>query len=534
MRRKKVKRKLGSERDGARHSMRAMAKGKWPDNLRETEALFRTTVENLPINLVLYSRDYRILYMNPTLANTCARLCGRTPEELVGLKGPELWPKPIWDPLFEHTERAIATREKQTYDLATNMPQHGPSVREWTVVPLIGDSGEVERILTMSTDVTQQRQMVAQLREADQRKSEFIAVLSHELRNPLAAIKSGLHVLEFGAPGSEAVVSSRTIIDRQVAQLVRLVDDLLDVTRITQNKIQLQRKRLDMNELVRATIEDNRPHLERTGVQVEAGLADGPIYVNADSVRLAQVLTNLLANAVKFTPAGGRASVSVWADPAGEAVLRVADTGSGIDPALLPRLFEPFMQADRTLARSGGGLGLGLVLVRGLVELHGGKVSARSTGKGQGAEFIVRLPLDAAAASEARAVLPGGEAGTRRRLLVIEDDPDVGEALRAALEVGGHEVEIASNGYEGIAKARIFRPDVVLCDIGLPGMDGYAVARAFRADELLRRICLVALSGYAQSMDVTTARAAGFDEHLAKPTSIEKVNRIVAGLRASA
>jgi two-component system CheB/CheR fusion protein len=492
--------------------------------------LFRTTVENLPINLVLYSRDYRILYMNPTLANTCARICGRTPDELVGMRGPDLWPKPIWEPLYEHTERAIAMRERQSYDLETNMPQHGHSVREWTVVPLLGDGGEVERILTMSVDVTQQRRMVAALREADQRKSQFIAVLSHELRNPLAAIKSGLHVLEYGAPGSEAVVSSRTIIDRQVDQLVHLVDDLLDVTRITANKIQLQRKRLDVNELVRATLEDNRAHLERGGVQVDAGLADGPIYINADSVRIAQVLTNLLGNAVKFTPPGGRASVSVWADPAGEAVLRVADNGSGIDPALLPRLFEPFMQGDRTLARSGGGLGLGLVLVKGLVELHGGKVSASSLGKGQGSEFIVRLPLDAAAVVEAGAATPGVAAGVRRRLLVIEDDPDVGDALCAALEVGGHEVAIASNGYEGIAKARLFKPDVVLCDIGLPGMDGYAVARAFRADAALRGTCLVALSGYAQSMDVTTARAAGFDEHLAKPTSIEKVNRIVAAL----
>jgi len=510
-----------------------MAKGKWPEMLGETDALFRTTVENLPINLVVYDRDYRILYLNPNLAKICGRLCGREPDELPGMRGPELWPAPIWGPLHEHTERAIATGQRQSYDLATNMPNHGPSVREWTVVPLVGDTGKVERLLTISIDVTQQRQMVAQLREADQRKSEFIAVLSHELRNPLAAIKSGLHVLEHGAPGSEAVRSSRMIIDRQVDQLVRLVDDLLDVSRITQRRIQLQRKRLDVNELVRATIEDNRAPLERCGVQVQAGLASGPIYVNADGVRIAQVLTNLLTNAVKFTPAGGTATVSVSADPAGEAVLRVADNGAGIEPALLPRLFEPFMQADRTLARSGGGLGLGLVLVKGLVELHGGKVSANSAGVGQGAEFVVRLPLDAAAADDARAAGAGGPARGRRRLLVIEDDPDVGEALRTALEVGGHEVEIAANGYEGIAKAYRFKPDVVLCDIGLPGMDGYAVARAFRADASLRATCLVALSGYAQIADVTAARAAGFDEHLAKPTSIEKVNRIVAALPPS-
>ena len=198
-------------------------------------------------------------------------------------------------------------------------------------------------------------------------------------------------------------------------------------------------------------------------------------------MRIAQVLTNLLANAVKFTP-GGRDR-----DRVGRRRIRRArrccaspTTAAGIEPALLPRLFEPFMQADRTLARSGGGLGLGLVLVKGLVELHGGKVSASSAGQGQGAEFVVRLPLDAAAATARRG--PAVPARGRRRLLVIEDDSDVGEALRAALEVGGHEVEIAANGYEGIAKARLFKPDVVLCDIGLPGMDGYAVARAFRAD----------------------------------------------------
>jgi len=285
---------------------------------------------------------------------------------------------------------------------------------------------------------------------------------------------------------------------------------------------------------VRATSEDNRPHLERSGVRVEAGLARAPIFVDADSVRIAQVLTNLLANAVKFTPAGGTARVSVAAEASGEAVVRVADDGSGIEPGLLPRLFEPFMQADRTLARSGGGLGLGLVLVKGLVELHGGQVSASSAGTGRGAEFVVRLPLAAGAAVAVGAAVADGVVAGGRRLLVIDDDGDVGEALRAALEVGGHEVEIAANGYEGIAKARVFKPDVVLCDIGLPGMDGYGVARAIRADEALRAIRLVALSGYAQAMDVAKARAAGFDEHLAKPTSIDKVNRILAALRAPA
>jgi len=517
--------------------MRRMVGGKWAENLAETEALFRTTVENLPINLVLYDRDYRILCINPTLAATCAKLSGRKPDELVGMRGSELWPKVIWEPLFEHSERAVATRERETYELATALPGCPPTVREWTVVPLVGASGEVDRIVTMSIDVTAQRQLVAELRAADQRKSDFIAILSHELRNPLAAIRLSLDILENGVPGAEPVVGARRIIDRQVSQLVHLVDDLLDVTRITQNKIPLQRHRLDLNELVRATVEDNRPHLEKSGVRIVVERARAPVYVNADGVRIAQVLTNLLANAVNFTPGGGTATVTVSADPApephGSAVLRVSDNGTGIDPALLPRLFEPFMQEDRPLARAGGGLGLGLALVKGLVELHGGSVSARSAGKGLGAEFVVRLPRDARAAAGAGATAPVKATQPGRRMLVIEDDADVASAMRVVLEMAGHAVAIARNGPDGLEAARLFKPEVVLCDIGLPGMDGYEVARRIRADAALRASFLVALSGFAQIDDVAAARAAGFDEHLAKPASLEKVQRILATVGAA-
>jgi PAS domain S-box-containing protein len=504
-----------------------MADENWADKLRETEELFRTTVENLPITLVVYDRDYRILYMNPALATISAATCNRTGAELVGTRVPELWPEPISDPLYLYTERAVATRERQSYELTTDLPGQGRSVREWTVVPLVGPTGEVERILTMSHDVTAQRQMLEALREADQRKSEFIAVLSHELRNPLAAIRMSMHVLEYAQPGSKETADSHMIIDRQVGQLVRLVDDLLDVTRITQNKIQLKRERLELNALVRATLDDNRRHFEQCGIRVDVGLASAPIHVNADSVRLAQVLTNLLINAMKFTPVGGTTTVSLTSEPDGHAVLRVADNGAGIDAALLPRLFQPFMQADRTLARSGGGLGLGLVLVKGLVELHGGTVTARSEGTDQGAEFVVRLPMARDGADHTVDAPAARVAGRQRRVLVIDDDRDVAEALCAALSVGGHVIEVAHSGPIGVAKARAFRPDVVLCDIGLPGMDGYDVARVIRADASLRATRLVALSGYAQSADVGKARDAGFDDHLAKPPSIDKVLAIL-------
>jgi CheY-like chemotaxis protein len=401
------------------------------------------------------------------------------------------------------------------------------------VVPLAGEPGEAPSFLVMTHDITAQRQLVEELRESDRRKSEFIAVLSHELRNPLAAIRTNLYVSE-RAPGTEAGERALRVIDRQVGQLARMVDDLLDVTRITQNKIQLQLRRIDLVELVRQTIEDNRSTLEQSGVQLETRFAGGRLFVNADAARIAQVVTNLLANAVKFTPAGGTVSISVSVsgrEPGGHAVLLVKDTGTGIDPALLGKLFVPFMQGDRTLDRTSGGLGLGLALVKGLVDLHGGEVSAHSEGLGRGAELVVRLPLAPEATTGPRVVNEPAP-GARRRVLVIEDDLDVADGLQSALAIDEHNVMVARSGPEGLERARAFAPDVVLCDIGLPGMNGYDVARAFRADDALRSTFLIALSGYAQAEDVDRARAAGFDEHVAKPPAIDRLERIFkAGLR---
>jgi two-component system CheB/CheR fusion protein len=347
----------------------------------------------------------------------------------------------------------------------------------------------------------------------------------------LAAIRSSLYVLEH-APEGGSSERARNVIDRQVGQLARMVDDLLDVTRITRNKIQLQRARLDLGELVQQTIEDNRATLERSGVQLEARIADGALGVNADGARIAQVVTNLLGNAVKFTPGGGTVTISVFAEPAASrAVVQVSDTGTGIDPALLGRLFEPFMQADRTLDRTSGGLGLGLALVKGLVDLHGGEVNASSEGLGKGATFVIRLPLADPIASGTPAAARAPAPAAERRILVIEDDIDVANGLQFALEIDGHAVQVAHNGPDGIDRARRFHPEVVLCDIGLPGMNGYEVARAFRSDPSLSGTLLVALSGYAQAEDIEKARGAGFDRHLAKPASMDNLKRILEDRR---
>jgi two-component system CheB/CheR fusion protein len=305
-----------------------------------------------------------------------------------------------------------------------------------------------------------------------------------------------------------------------------LVDDLLDVTRITRNKIQLQRQTLELNELVRHTVEDHRTLFDRADVRVEFHPFPQPVFVSADRNRLVQVIGNLLQNAAKFTGRGGETRITISAEaPEKRAVIQVADTGVGMTPEMVARLFQPFSQADSTLDRSKGGLGLGLALAKGLVELHGGDITARSAGLGQGAAFVVRLPL---AIDDAVAPRPAATAGkVRRRVLIIEDNVDAADSLRDILAFDEHEVEVAYNGPQGIAKAQEFRPDVVFCDIGLPSMDGYEVARAFRADDALRGAFLVALSGYAMPEDLERASAAGFKRHLAKPPSLEKLGEIL-------
>lgn len=371
-----------------------------------------------------------------------------------------------------------------------------------------------------------------QLIAADRRKNEFMATLSHELRNPLAPIKNSLYILDRAAPGGDQARRAKQIIDRQVNQLARLVDDLLDVTRITCNKVQLQRQRLELNELLCRAVEDHRSEFESTGVHLEHEPGPDQIWVEADWNRLAQAVGNLLQNAVKFTPRGGRVTLSLVADPIhGQAVIRIADTGVGMTERMLACLFQPFMQAETSLARSKGGLGLGLPLVKGLVELHGGTVEATSEGLGRGTEFLLRLPLKPATVPPPSV----DERGTRvnsQRVLVIEDNRDAAESLREVLEFEGHDIAVAYDGAEGLAKAREHQPTVILCDIGLPGMDGYQVARALRGAPAFRDVHLVALSGYARPEDLARAREAGFDQHMAKPPSLSQLQQLFAALPA--
>ncbi len=369
----------------------------------------------------------------------------------------------------------------------------------------------------------------AQLAEADRRKDEFLAMLSHELRNPLAPIRNALHLLK-RAEGIPAQARQATdLIGRQVEHLTRLVDDLLDVTRIACGKIELRREVLDLGKLASRACEDHRPLMADRGVELTVEPAPGAVWVDGDATRLMQAIGNLLQNAAKFTPRGGRVSVAVWT--VGEAAeVRVSDTGAGIDPALLPHVFERFVQADRSLERSGGGLGLGLSVVRGVAEQHGGSVTARSDGLGAGAEFALRLPLAAPPADARRpppseppapAAVPG-----RHRVLVVDDNEDAAVTLAELIELSGHTTAVAHDGPTALSLARADPPDIVLCDIGLPGMSGYEVARALRSEQGAE-LLLVAISGYAQPDDVRRALEAGFDHHLAKPPRMTDVEQLL-------
>jgi len=366
-----------------------------------------------------------------------------------------------------------------------------------------------------------------QLQDEDRRKTEFLALLGHELRNPLTPIRNAVYALQqMGlGPGQER---PRAIIERQVAQMSRLIDDLLDVARITRGKILLREARFDLVQLVRTTVDDRAEALEAAQLRVETQFPSAPLPVLGDPARIAQAVENLLDNAQKFSAPGGQIRVEIRsAEGEGAATIVVGDTGIGMSPELMDHLFEPFAQSRASLRR--GGLGLGLALVKGLAELHHGSVTAFSHGPGLGSEFAIRLPIASGAADSTSP--EGPRPASRKRILVVEDSEDAAESLRMVLEMAGHEVAVARTGAQALETATAFRPEVVLSDIALgTGMSGYDVARALRASPELRAVRLVALTGYGQENDRRQAIEAGFDEHLVKPFEIGALFQLMGRL----
>jgi len=366
------------------------------------------------------------------------------------------------------------------------------------------------------------------LREADRRKSEFVAILAHELRTPLAPIRNAVEILRRSGGDEQRVKPATEMMQRQVGQMVRLVDDLLDMSRISRGKIQLRMEPVELASVVHHAVEAVRPLCESMDHELTVTLPPEPTYLNADPTRLAQVIGNLLNNASKFTEKGGRIRLTVGREGK-QALIRVQDTGIGIAAEQLPRIFEMFTQADTSLERSPGGLGLGLTLVKNLVEMHAGTVEARSGGVGQGSEFVVRLPLLSGSpptlspeSSDVKLV-----ATVQRRILIVDDNQDSAESLATLLKLTGHEVHIAHDGLEAVEEAAAFQPQVVLLDIGLPGINGYEAARRIREQQRSKALTLVALTGWGQEEDRRRSEEAGFDAHMVKPVDFAALIKLL-------
>lgn len=380
----------------------------------------------------------------------------------------------------------------------------------------------------LKRELAERRKYEEALEEAGKRKDEFFAMLGHELRNPLAAVQSSAELLARTELKDERLLRVRDVLGRQSAHMAKLLDGLLDASRIARGKVTLSRKVVDLNRVLAALIADHQSHKKAAELKLEARLADGPIWVDGDETRLVQIFDNLLGNAMKFTNAPGRVAVEVIHIDDKEVAVRVSDTGVGIDPETLQYVFEPFRQSAQTIDRSSGGLGLGLALAKGLVELHDGSISIDSE-VGSGTEVVVRLPTSRPPRPQQRR--PSLSA-SRLRFLVIDDNRDSAEVLEEVLVASGHQVATALDGRTGLEAARRFRPDVVLCDLGLPhGMDGFQVARHMRRDDALAQVCLIAVTGYGRTEDKRRALASGFDEHLTKPVSLQALAAAVQRIR---
>ena len=362
------------------------------------------------------------------------------------------------------------------------------------------------------------------LRDANRRKDDFLSMLAHELRNPLAPLGYGIHLLGLPDVSADLLARTRDMLERQVHHMSRIVDDLLDVSRITSGKLSIVRERLDVVGLVRQAVDDRRGALEAEGLTIAVEVPDAPVWVMGDATRLTQSFDNLLDNARKFTSSGGRVSVRIAHEAdIREVTITVGDDGIGIDPSLLPHVFDVFAQAEQSLDRTRGGLGLGLAVTKGLIELHGGTIVAKSAGKGRGAEFTIRIPSEVEPPAVTHFSFDAPAVAKPLRVLIVEDNTDAADILRTLLEYHGYQVSVAHTGPAGVSAAKSERPDVVLCDIGLPGMDGYAVADALRQHPDTVAARLIAVTGYGREADKQRALESGFDLHLVKPVNAQQL-----------
>ncbi len=499
------------------------------ERLRESESRFRFLSETIPSIVWTAAPDGKITYVN----RRWLEYCGITEEQ-----NARDWPDIALHPADR--ERCVAEWqrhlvEESDYEIELRHRRYDGAYR-WFVtraVPFKDTNRNIVSWFGITTDIHEQKEMQEALKQADRRKDEFLATLAHELRNPLAPIRNALHIMRLKANDPATMEQARLIMERQLGQMVRLVDDLLDVGRITRGRLELRKERVDLAGIVKNAVDATFPLIEAAGHELTVALPPQPVYLDADPVRLAQVLSNLLNNAAKYMERGGR----IWLSAArsdSELVVTVRDTGIGIPAEALPAVFDMFTQVEGSLEKSRGGLGIGLTLARQLVELHGGTIEARSDGSGKGSEFTVRMPVVPMLAGvvtsrddEARQDIP-----IRFRILVADDNIDAAESMGMMLRLMGNDVRTVRDGLQAVEEAAAFRPDVALLDIGMPGLNGYESARRIREQRWGKEIVLVALTGWGQEEDKRRAAEAGFDRHFTKPVSPAELAQLMARLYA--
>lgn len=499
------------------------------EELQSSEELFHSMVDTIPQLAWMTRPDGHIYWYNQRWYD----YTGTTPEQMEG------WG---WQSVHEPSElpRVLANWRTalaagQPWEDTFPLRRHDGAMR-WHLsraVPVRNERGDIVRWFGTNTDVTERMEMEQALREADHRKDEFLATLAHELRNPIAPISNALQVWPMVEHDPAEVEKLRAIMERQIRQMSRLIDDLLDVSRITRGKIQLRRQAVDLNTIVEGAVEAVAPLIESCSHHLEVVKSTTPLMIDGDVARLTQIIANLLNNAAKYTPREGKLRITVERR-GGEALIRVVDNGAGIPQSMLESIFDMFKQVDQTLDRSHGGLGLGLTLVKRLVALHGGEVAAYSEGEGRGSEFVVRLPLLVQQDTEPQVTAPTPRSPLpRHRVLVVDDVYASAKTLAMMLQSINQDVEIANDGPSALEQVETRTPDVVFLDIAMPGMNGYDVARALRRKPALANTYLVALTGYGHEDDRRRAIEAGFHHHLTKPASIDQLTQLLCTLPAN-
>jgi PAS domain S-box-containing protein len=496
--------------------------------LRESERLHRLTLDSV--------RDYAILTMDTEgrIIQTNAgveRVLGYREDELLGRTSAMLY-------TFEDARDGIPQRELDRAGARGVDDEERWHVRKdgskfWgsgLVMPLLDEREQLRGFTKVVRDMTERKRAEEALKEADRRKDEFLAMLAHELRNPLSAIHNAAQLARRPELPPEKLEWTKEVICNQVKHLAHLVDDLLDVSRITRGKIRLRLEPLDLAIILNRAVETARPLIDGRQHHLLVSIDRGPLPVQGDSVRLEQIFVNLLANAAKYTEPGGQIAIVAYAEGSEHLVVRVIDDGIGIDPAMLPRVFDLFAQIDQSLDRSQGGLGIGLTIARRLVEFHGGTIGVDSDGHGRGSVFTVRLPASASATeippdieARPRLIRPGS------KILVVDDNMETAGALAGMLEISGFDVRSVHDGRDAIEAARAYQPETVLLDIGLPGMDGYEVAERLRLEQGLEETMIIAITGYGEEQAFRRSKEAGFDHHLVKPVNYESLLDLLVG-----